>query len=69
MPQTSTTTSSHKENASKVPTTGARRGQHELPRDPITVAIIRARHEEGNLMTFSQICNLSSLKSNIIYLD
>jgi hypothetical protein len=32
LPQTSTTTSSHKEYASKAPITGARRGQNALPR-------------------------------------
>ena len=46
LPQTSTTTSSHKENASKAPITGARRGQNALPRDPVTGAIIRARDDE-----------------------
>ena len=52
LPQTSTTTSSHKENASKAPVTGARRGQNALPRDPVTGAIIRARDEEGNLIYY-----------------
>ena len=50
LPQTSTKTSSHKENASKAPITGARRGQNALPRDPVTGAIIRPRDEEGNLI-------------------
>ena len=52
LPQTSTTTSSHKENASKAPITGARRGQNALPRDPVTGAIIRARDEEENLIYY-----------------
>ena len=43
LPQTSTTTSSHKENASIAPIIGARRGQNALPRDPVTGAIIRVR--------------------------
>ncbi len=52
LPQTLTTTSSHKENASKAPITGARRGQNALPRDPVTGAIIRARDEEENLIYY-----------------
>ena len=52
LPKTSTTTSSHKENASKAPITGARRGQIALPRDPVTGAIIRARDEEENLIYY-----------------
>ena len=52
LPQTSTTTSSHKENASKAPITVARRVQNALPRDPVTSAIIRARDEEENLIYY-----------------
>ncbi len=52
LPQTSTITSSHKENASKAPITGARRGQITLPREPVTGAIIRTRDEEGNLIYY-----------------
>jgi hypothetical protein len=50
LPQTSTTTSLHKENASKAPITGPRRGQNALLRDPVAGAIIRARDEEGNIL-------------------
>ena len=50
LPQTSTSTSSNKENAPKAPTTGAKRGPKPLPRDPVTGAIIRPRDEEGNLI-------------------
>ncbi len=52
LPRTLTTTSSHKENASKAPITGARRGQNALPRDPVTGSIIRARDDEGNLIYY-----------------
>jgi hypothetical protein len=52
LPQTLTKTSLHKENASKAPTTGTRRGKKALPRDPVTGAIIRARDEEGNLIYY-----------------
>ncbi len=51
LPQTLTTTSSHKENASKA-ITGARRGQNALLRDPVTGAIIRACDDEGNLIYY-----------------
>jgi hypothetical protein len=50
LPQTSTTTSSNKENAPKAPSTGAKRGPKPLPRDPVTGAIIRPRDEEGNVI-------------------
>ncbi len=56
--QTSTTTISHKENASKAPITGARRGQNALPRDPVAGAIIRALDEEGNLIYYDIWSNL-----------
>jgi hypothetical protein len=52
LPQTLTTTSSHKGNASKAPITGARRGQNALPRDPDTGAIIRARDDQRNLIYY-----------------
>ena len=49
LPQTSTSTSSNKENAPKAPNTGAKRGAKPLPRDRVTDAIIRPRDEEENL--------------------
>ena len=52
LPQTSTTTSSNKENAPKAPSTGAKKkpGRKPMPRDPVTGAIIRPRDEEGNVI-------------------
>ena len=50
LPQTSTTKPSNKVNASKAPTTGAKRGLKPLPRDSVTGAIIRTRDAEVNLI-------------------